>query len=240
MKNIFILLFLFSLSFATAQDTLYFDEDWNESHPQRASYFTIDERPGQNGADLTRKTYWINGQIKSERSYTEKKEVLTLEGVQKTWYENGQLFYIENYRKGKRDGELLAFWEDGTKRRHDFFKKGKLKSGKTWNQNGEEIEHFPVMIPAMFPGGQKALQAYLKENIPRNPEQPKNTLVRVKVSIRINKDGAVEIIKVLEEAPHWYMAVTINALQNMPRWEPGEFMGEPVNVKYALPVTFGN
>lgn len=238
MKHIFLLLFFFSFYLATAQDTLYYNKEWQEVPQGEATYYTVDQRPGEDGNDLSRKTYWINGQIYRERSFTEKDEKLTLEGIQKTWYENGQLFYTENYRKGERHDELLAYWEDGSKRRHDIFKKGKLKSGRTWDREGKEIEHFPVMVPAMFPGGQQALQAYLKDNIPHNPKQPNNTTVHLVVSLRVTKEGKVEILKILDEAPHWYIAVTINTLTNMPRWKPGTFMGEPINVIYALPVTF--
>lgn len=230
--------FFFILTFTHAQDTLYLDKEYQEVEPVNAQYYRIDERKGPEGKDITRKTYWIHKQIKSERSLKEKKGQLIPQGLQRFWYEDGQLYYTENFQKGKRHGDLIAFWQDGSKRRHDHFKKGKLKSGKVWNRQGEEVDHFPVMIPASFPGGQKAIAAYLKANLPLPESQKTGTEVRVVVSIRINKEGYISKIDIIDGAPHWYNAVTINALSNMPRWNPGKHMGEPVNVKFTLPITF--
>lgn len=237
MKNYFFLFLLFSSAVLQAQDTLYLDSDYSEVLPEDAVYFQVDSRD-DSGEDLLRKTFWINGQIKSERNFLEKNEKLTADGMSKFWYENGQLYYSQNYRKGERHGELLAYWADGSPRRHDIYKNGKLKSGKVWDRNGQEIDHFPVLVPAKFPGGQQAINAYLKKHLPVNSAQKKNTEVRVVVSIRVDKEGYISHVKIVEGAPHWYNAVTINALMQMPRWNPGMHMGEPINVRYTLPVTF--
>lgn len=238
MKRLLLLILLFTSSISLAQDTIYFDTAWKESLLKEASYYRIDEQPTSGKADLERRTYNINGQIKSFRSFKIKDDKKILEGEQKTWYDNGQLWYTENYRKGERHGELVAFWEDGSKRRHDFYKKGKLKSGKVWNRKGEEQEHFPVMVPASFPGGQKALAEYLKKNLPVPESQKRGTEVRLLVNIRINKEGFIDEIQSIEGAPHWYNAVTISTLSKMPRWNPGKFMGDPVNIWFRLPLTF--
>ncbi len=239
MKVITSICFLLVLTFAHGQDTIYLNRDYQEIEAGKAEYYRVEETKGAGEKEVIRRTYWITNQIKSERSFIEKKDQLIPEGLQKFWYEGGQLYYTENFKKGKRHGDLIAFWEDGSKRRHDHFKKGKFKSGKIWNRQGEEIEHFPVMVPATFPGGQKAIAAYLKANIPPAPKsQKKGTEVRVVVSIRINKEGQVSEIDLIDKAPPWYHAVTFHALSTMPRWNPGKHMGEPVNVSYTLPVIF--
>ncbi|MGB7842144.1 MAG: hypothetical protein WBL21_05095, partial [Salinimicrobium sp.] len=141
MKNRFYLLLLISVSFVQAQDTIYLDEKYKETNPKEAIYYRIDDRETTGDQDLIRKTYWRDGQIKSETPYLEKKDKLVPTGLWKFWYENGQLFYSQHYKKGERHGELVAFWKDGSRRRHDNYKKGKLKSGKVWNKHGEEIEY---------------------------------------------------------------------------------------------------
>lgn len=238
MRKILFLFLIMTTPIFHAQDTLYLNEKYKETTPEEAIYYRIDDRNTPGDQDLIRRTFYKNGNLKSETPYHEKKEKLIPTGIWKFYYENGQLFYSQPYKKGERNGELVAFWEDGSKRRHDVYKKGKLQSGKVWNIEGEEIEHYPVLVPARFPGGKYALNDYLRDNIPHNPSQPDNTEVRVVISLLITKDGSVEILEVVEEAPQWYIAVTINTLKNMPKWEPGRFMGDPINVKYALPVTF--
>lgn len=238
MKYIFTFCFLFILSFTTAQDTLYLDLDYNETTAENAIYYRIDDRSAPGGQDLIRSTYLMNGNILRQRSYLEKDEKLKLHGLQKTWYDNGQLFYKEIYKKGKRHGDLIAFWKNGSQRRHDNFKNGKWKSGKIWDRNGKEEEHYPVMISAEFPGGQSAISTYLKKTLPVPETQKPGTEVRMLVKVRINKEGYVDNIKIVEGAPHWYNAVTTNTLINMPKWNPGSFMGDPVNIWYTLPITF--
>lgn len=238
MKIFLLLSFFFSSSLLLAQDTLYLDSDYNKVLREDAEYFQIDYWNGSGEQDLNRKTFWKNGILKSERNFLSKNGKLIPHGISKFWYENGQLYYSQNYKKGERHGELLAFWEDGTPRRQDYFKNGKLKSGTVWDKSGKKVEHFPVLIPAMFPGGQQAIQAYLKKHLPVNPVQKNGTEVRVVVSIRIDKVGDINEVEIIEGAPHWYNAVTINALTKMPRWNPGMHMGEPINVRYTLPVIF--
>ena len=46
------------------------------------------------------KEWYENGQLENEWNYKDGKE----EGVQKGWYKNGQLQYEYNYKDGKREG----------------------------------------------------------------------------------------------------------------------------------------
>ena len=238
MKYFFTLCLFFSLCLSYAQDTLYLNNSYEEVARDSAAYFQIDHRNPSAEKEVTRRTYWIDGQIKSERSFIEKKEDFIAEGPSKYWYENGQLFYQENYRKDERHGELIGYWEDGSKRRHDIYKTGNLKSGQVWDKKGNELEHFPIMEKPVYPGGQEALAAYLKQNIPVPETQEKNTEVRLVLKIRINKEGYIDKIEVIEGAPNWYNAVAVNVVSRMPRWKPGRQFGEPVNVIYRLPITF--
>ena len=238
MKNSAFLLLLLFTTILSAQDTLYFDFDENQTTKEKAYYFRIDDRSLPGEQDLVSTTYRMNGDILKQRSFLEKGKDLIKHGLQKDWYDNGQLYYQENYKKGKRHGDLIAYWEDGSRRRHDTFKNGKLKSGKVWNRKGVEEKHYPVMIPAEFPGGEKAIAEYLRKSLPVPESQKINTEVRLVVKILVGTDGFIRTINIVEGAPHWYNAVTTTTLLNMPKWNPGSFMGEPVNVWYALPVTF--
>ncbi len=132
----------------------------------------------------------------------------------------------------------MAYWEDGSRRRHDSFKNGKLKSGRIWNRQGQEEEHYPVMIPAQFPGGEKAIAEFLRKNLPVPESQERNTVVKTLAKIRIGTDGFIQEIKIVEGAPHYYNAILTQTLLNMPKWNPGSFMGEPIELWYTLPLNF--
>lgn len=238
MKKLLFFSFLISSTFSFSQDTIYLNTDYKETLPGNAIYFQVEERPSSGEQDLVTTLYRISGDIVKQRSFWNKGNKLTMHGLQKTWYDNGQLFYQETYKNGKRHGDLIAYWEDGSRRRHDTFKNGKLKSGKVWNRKGQVEEHYPVMIPAEFPGGQKAITEFLKENLPVPDTQKANTVVKTRVRIKIGTDGYIQEIKVVEGAPHYYNAILTQTLLNMPKWNPGSFMGEPINVWYTLPVNF--
>ena len=238
MKNSAFLLLLLFTTVLTAQDTIYLDLNYKEILPENAVYFQVEDRNAPGEQNLITTLYRTNGEIVKQRSFLEVRKKLTLHGLQKTWYDNGQLYYQETYKKGKRHGDLLAYWEDGSRRRHDSFKNGKLKSGRIWNRQGQEEEHYPVMIPAQFPGGEKAIAEFLRKNLPVPESQERNTVVKTLAKIRIGTDGYIQEIKIVEGAPHYYNAILTQTLLNMPKWNPGSFMGEPIELWYTLPVNF--
>ncbi len=67
-------------------------------------------------------TYHIKTKLQiSERNYKEGKK----EGIQKNWYENGQIMYESNYKKGKKEG-IQKGWYDNGQLWYEFnYKEGK-------------------------------------------------------------------------------------------------------------------
>ncbi len=59
--------------------------------------------------DGIQKEWYENGQLKYERNFKEGKK----DGIQKEWYENEQLFYEGNYKKGEFEGKQKMWDEDG-------------------------------------------------------------------------------------------------------------------------------
>tara|TARA_R110002012_G_scaffold182985_2_gene349349 strand:+ start:736 stop:1458 length:723 start_codon:yes stop_codon:yes gene_type:complete len=238
MKNLFLSLILTVISFSVfAQDTIYMDNNYQElDKKENAKYFKIvTPTPGKD-YEFLRTTYFVDGTKKAEQSYDLKDEKKIYEGLHKHYYESGELFHSIEFKKGKMHGELIAYWKNGIKRRHDYFKRNKLKKGTVWNKAGEEIEYFPFEIPPEFPGGQKALQKYLIENI-KIPTYH-NSMQRVVIRFTINCEGNTTDIKIVEEAPAEYMVEAYRVVKEMPKWKPGKQFGEVVNVSYSLPLVF--
>ena len=120
------------------------------------------------------------------------------------------------------------------------------------NQKGEiyEVEaHMPF-----FPGGEKALMAFIDQNI-RYPKKMIQDSVhgRVVVYCIIEKDGSIEefgiannLLKDKSGNPCTDSAIkkqceqeALRIVKMMPRWEPGKKEnGEPVRVRYNIPVKF--
>jgi len=90
-----------------------------------------------------------------------------------------------------------------------------------------------------FPGGGKALLKYLEENV-HYPKELEETCVqgRVIVTCIVEKDGCITGAKVIRGLCPALDAEALRVVSAMPRWIPGRRMGEPVSVKYTIPVTF--
>lgn len=90
-----------------------------------------------------------------------------------------------------------------------------------------------------FPGGISGLRTYLNQNI-RYPAEAQENCVqgRVVVSFVVGKDGHISDVTVLRSVDPSLDKEAIRVIRNMPRWTPGKQGGEPVRVRYNVPVSF--
>lgn len=99
----------------------------------------------------------------------------------------------------------------------------------------EVVENMPK-----FPdGGMSGLMKYLSANI-RYPEaaHKAGTQGRVTVQFVVGKDGSIGNVSILRGVDPALDAEAIRVISGMPKWKPGTQKGEPVNVKYTVPVMF--
>ncbi len=90
-----------------------------------------------------------------------------------------------------------------------------------------------------FPGGISGLRTYLNQNI-RYPAEAQEICVqgRVVVSFVVEKDGHISDVTVLRSVDPSLDKEAVRVIRNMPRWTPGKQGGEPVRVRYNVPVSF--
>jgi len=98
------------------------------------------------------------------------------------------------------------------------------------------------IVPVMpkFPGGDKARVKYFVENI-KYPEEArkKGTQGTVFVSFVVSKEGKIMDVALIRGIGDGCDKESIRVISEMPTWEPGRNeQGEPVNVKFAMPVKF--
>ena len=124
-------------------------------------------------------------------------------------------------------GVSKAFSDDGSKYivplRH-------VNTGKTF----DVVEEMP-----QFPGGPSALFEFLSKNI-QYPEEAEdaNLQGRVIVTFVVKKDGSIADAKVVKSVAPSLDAEALRVINAMPNWTPGKQGGQPVNVKYTVPLTF--
>lgn len=204
------------------------------------------------GDPPTTSLVFINGKIGRDFSSNERLENDTIKEIIKIFKKRN---YIVDDIKILKDDKSLAKYRQG-----GFVKSGEEKwleivyeiKAHPINQKGEiyEVEaHMPY-----FPGGEKAMMAFIEKNIHR-PEKMLQDSVhgRVVVQFIIEKDGSIgeygivnNLLKDKSGNPCTDSTVkklceqeALRVFKMMPRWEPGRNVkGEPVRIRYNIPFTF--
>lgn len=105
--------------------------------------------------------------------------------------------------------------------------------------NGDGDVFTVVEVMPEFPGGDAGLRGYLGSITYPDDALDNNWEGKVYLNFVIEKDGTISDVvvtrssgyKVLDDAASFHIAT-------MPPWKPGTQSGQPVRVKYTLPMTF--
>lgn len=105
----------------------------------------------------------------------------------------------------------------------------------------EQGEVFQVVeeMP-MFPGGMEELMKYLQKEI-KYPQEAIDKGIGGKVIVQfvVNTDGSICNDSVVKSVDPILDAEAIRVVRSMPNWTPGKQRGEPVRVRFTMPVAFG-
>ena len=98
----------------------------------------------------------------------------------------------------------------------------------------DEVDEMP-----QFPGGMAGMMQYLSNNL-RYPQDAREagTQGRVIVSFIVEKDGSISNAKVAKPTYSSLDEEALRVVSAMPNWTPGKQYGQPVRVKYSVPVSF--
>ena len=115
-----------------------------------------------------------------------------------------------------------------------------VKADKPEKETDTERKTFDVVeqMPE-YPGGLPELMKYISMNV-HYPEAAMKTGAqgRVLVQFVIEKDGTVSDARVVQRVSDELDAEALRVVSAMPKWTPGRQKGQPVRVKYTMPVTF--
>jgi protein TonB len=101
------------------------------------------------------------------------------------------------------------------------------------------FEMFDIQKPPSFPGGEAELFKFLQKNI-EYPALAKENNIQgvVPITFVIGKDGSVTDVSILRDIGGGCGKEAVRVVKVMPKWVPGEANGNPVKVRYTLPVRF--
>ena len=114
---------------------------------------------------------------------------------------------------------MIALYKEGTSPNKDIY---------------DQVETMPE-----FPGGVEKLMEYVAMNV-RYPKEAEDKCLqgRVIATFIVEKDGSITSAKIVRSIDPALDAEALRVINGMPNWKPGTQKGEPVRVKYTIPISF--
>lgn len=119
-----------------------------------------------------------------------------------------------------------------------YYKKG--KDGKLAEELYKDYEEYKDIFEnpehnASFPGGDKALAEFIKDNLRTPSDAPEG---RVVTSFIVNRDGSVSDAKVLRSLNDECDKEALRIIGLMPKWIPGSTWSVKTATRYTIPILF--
>lgn len=115
-----------------------------------------------------------------------------------------------------------------------------LEKNKVIVEDKKEAEIFTVVEnQPEFPGGQSAMMKYLNDNIKYPVIAQENGIQgRVICNFVVERDGSITDVQVVRGQDPSLDKEAVRVIKSMPKWIPGKQRGQPVRVRFTLPVVF--
>ena len=108
---------------------------------------------------------------------------------------------------------------------------------KTVDNSGKVYEMVEVMPE--YPGGMEKLMEFLRTSV-KYPVQAQKSKIegRSVIGFIVEEDGSISNVSVTKGSHPLLDSEAIRVVKEMPKWKPGMIKGNPVRVKFNLPVYF--
>ena len=98
-----------------------------------------------------------------------------------------------------------------------------------------------VITPAEFVGGQDVfLRWFYSEWKKRDASRYRGKTIKVLARFVVRADGSIDDVEIVKPGRAMIDAAVGDILSPMPAWKPATVDGQPVSVRYTLPLRFGN
>lgn len=248
---------------AQTVDTKYMNEFGQEAETEEAHYKEVVERDTTGGSTRTRYTlkdniklrqfsykegsegkslrhgthyeWYPGGQLKLEVNYRND----SLTGPHTRWYENGQVHVSRHYHRYQLVDTLKSYYELGALRRVEVYGKGKMQTGKVYDEAGKLIKYVPMEVQPEFPGGEPQMLNWLSKNM-RYPAEAQRAGAQglVIVSFLVDTSGQISNTEIMRGFHPSGDAEAIRLVKLMPQFKPGTIEGKPTEMTYILPLRF--
>jgi len=242
-KSIFFLIVILLFSHITIGQTVitkYYDSAWQQTSKDSAIYYVTFQKE-----DTFYKvnSYWIKSNKLSVTSTYADTNFLKAIGLQKRFYESGNLqdsvFY--NNEGGIQTG--YHYLENGhlDYKIFDDPKNGGI-SGEQYDSTGKKTTgYFTFEKEAIFPGGASAWATYLSSNLKSNVAAKHKAppgRYTVTVSFNVDKNGKVTEVQALSNPGYGTAEEAMRVVQNSPTWNPAIQNNKPVIFRQRQNIVF--
>lgn len=154
------------------------------------------------------------------------------QGPTKIVYPSGRPYVTCEYKDNALHGPFIVLYEDGSIKRREFYRFGRLTRSKCYTPEGNEQTCEPFYQLAQFQGEVRDLQTYFKEKL--EPVLDGERVRRVAAALTINEIGQITRINVsVATAPSAEEQVPVvgsyfqQVIRNMPEWVPDKLNWKP-------------
>ncbi|OGX90942.1 hypothetical protein BEN49_21565 [Hymenobacter coccineus] len=233
--------------------------------PDSAAYRVETLRPDSSRAVVRR--YYATGALQAYTPYLDLGRGV-VHGTRTTWYEDGGLCTKEEYLGGRRQGELLAYYPDGTLKRRDRFAADQNMLGACYGPDGRPVPYFPYEQPPLYPGGALVLYHDVTRQVrptatemhrfaplgalgwgnaaaqpggavPAVPGKARWPVGEIDVVFTITEQGEVADPYVAHSSAPWLNEKVLAAVRGLTkRFRPGQRDGQTVRATCRVPVVF--
>jgi hypothetical protein len=223
------LLFVFTVQYSSAQDTIFFAPEgfpvftWLDS--ETYSVFTDVDT-----ADLLLETaYYLDRNLKGRCTYINYKKDIK-HGKCSEYREGGKIWYSAEYKDGMRHGNIISFHENGQMKRQDFYRNDTLVSGWNYDEAGKRVKSYPFEVR---PEPQKGRMAFLEEL--NKKVKLSDEGIQVEIEFWITRDGNLRAVEAQSEEPKAAQAIE-SAFGELRSWKSGLRDGEKAVFREFLTV----
>lgn len=185
------------------------------------------------------RTYYLDGQLKSESPLLMLRGHLLAHGTESFWSPQGQLMMQAEYQYGRLHGPLRTWYPDGQLRREEEYSVSLLQRGCCLDQQGKETACPELYAAARFAGGAEGLQRYIDHHL-HYPLEAMMEAAEGTVQVRLLLDSLGQPEEAMTDGRYHpdIEAEAIRLAMSMPRWEPARMEGQPVSEVLELQIPF--
>lgn len=202
---------------AQNQDTVYFNNVWQETVRDSAYYYRI-QYFNEDDTLFYVKDYYPNHQLQMSGTYVSFEPQIR-QGKFFWFFSNGKLRQVTEYDQNEIIDVITSFDEQGNKM--------------------ESVEWAEVDTPPEFPGGLGNFLNYVDDNL-RYPRKAFRQGIqgRVVVSFLLDTDGKPGNIKITKSVHPILDKEAVRVIKKSPAWKPARHNGQLVEIPILIPINF--